>query len=50
MDVVNSYNEPVGRRLMERIKISSNGEIFMHRRTEMGGVREELNTGGGFGN
>ena len=51
MDMVNSYNEPVGRRLMERIKISNfNGEILMHRRTEMGGVREELNTGGGFGN
>ena len=46
IDVVNSYNEPVGRRLMERIKISYfNGEILMHRRTEMGEVREEPNTG-----
>ena len=51
IDEVNSYNEPVDRQLMERIKISNfNGEILMHRRTEMGGVRVEPNTGGGFGN
>ena len=30
--------------------INFNGEILMHRRTEMGGVRVEPNTGGGFGN
>ena len=42
MEVVNSYNMPLDRQLMERVKISNfKGEVLMNRRTEMGGVRVE---------
>ena len=42
MEVVKSYNEPLDRQLMERVKISNfKGEVLMNRRTEMGGVRVE---------
>ena len=42
MAVVKSYNEPLDRQLMERVKISNfKGEVLMNRRTEMGGVKVE---------
>ena len=42
MEVVKSYNEPLDRQMMERVKISNfKGEVLMNRRTEMGGVRVE---------
>ena len=42
MEVVKSYNKPLDRQLMERVKISNfKGEVLMNRRTEMGGVRVE---------
>ena len=42
MEVVKSYNKPLDRQLMERVKISNfKGEILMNIRNEMGGVRVE---------
>ena len=51
---VNTYNEPLDRQLMERVKISNfKGEVLMNRRTEMGGVqveRTQYRRWGGGGN
>ena len=42
MRVTGTYNEPLDRQLMERVKISNfKGPLLMNRRNEMGGLRVE---------
>ena len=42
MRVTGSYNEPLDRQLMERVKIPNfKGPLLMNRRNEMGGLRVE---------